>query len=105
MAILLRYMIEGVAIFSFWVIMLPLGVLRAFIIRDLWGWFLVPLGLPEISVLHAFGLGLFASLFVDQMLAALIVGNDNAAAFRHLLQGIAGWLATWGLGALVAWMM
>jgi hypothetical protein len=85
--------------------MLPLGILRAFIIRDLWGWFLAPLGLPEISVLHAFGLGLFASLFVDQMLATLIIGEDKTAAVRLLLQGMAGWLATWGLGALVAYMM
>jgi hypothetical protein len=105
MAVLFRYVIFGIALFSFWVIMLPLGVLRAFIIRDLWAWFIAPLGLPEISVLHAFGLGLFASLFFDQMLAVLIVGDDHAAAFRHLLQGIAGWLATWGLGAVVAWMM
>lgn len=105
MAILLRYLIAGIAIFSFWVIMLPLGILRAFIIRDLWSWFLVPLGLPEISVLHAFGLGLFASLFFDQMLAVFIIGDDHAAGFRHLLQGIAGWLATWGLGAVVAYIM
>jgi hypothetical protein len=105
MAILLRHLIAGLALFSVWVIMLPLGVLRAFIIRDLWGWFLVPLGLPEISVLHAFGLGLFATLFVDQMLAVLIVGDDTKAAFRLFLQGIAGWLATWGLGAVVAYMM
>jgi hypothetical protein len=98
-------LIAAFAILSVWVIMLPLGVLRAFIIRDLWSWFLAPLGLPEISVLHAFGLGLFASLFLDQMLAVLIIGNDNAAAFRHLLQGVAAWLATWGLGAVVAWLM
>jgi len=105
MAFLLRYVVPAFAIFSVWVVMLPLGILRAFIIRDLWGWFIAPLGLPEITVLHAFGLGLFASLFLDQMLAVLIIGNDNAAAVRHLLQGVAAWLATWGLGAIVAYMM
>src|SRR5688572_9922626 len=105
MASAFRYVIAALAIFSVWIIMLPLGVLRAFILRDLWSWFLVPLGLPEISVLHAFGLGLFATLFVDQMLAVLIIGEDNKAAVRLFLQGIAGWLATWGLGAVVAYMM
>ena len=105
MAFLLRYLIAGLALFTMWIVMLPLGVLRAFILRDLWGWFLVPLGLPEISVLHAFGLGLFATLFVDQMIAALIVGDDDKAAVRLFLQGIAGWLGTWGLGAVVAHLM
>lgn len=105
MAFLLRYLVPAVAIFSVWIVMLPLGILRAFIIRDLWGWFVAPLGLPEISVLHAFGLGLFASLLLDQMLAVLIIGNDNKAAVRHLLQGVAAWLATWALGAVVAYLM
>src|SRR5690349_15795956 len=105
MAFLVRYLVAGLAILSVWILMLPLGILRAFIIRDLWFWFLVPLGVPAISVVHAFGIGLFASLFVDQMLAIHMVGKDEKAAMRLFLQAVAGWLATWGLGALVARMM
>ena len=105
MGTLLRYAIAGLALFSVWILMLPLGILRAFIIRDLWFWFLVPLGLPEISVLHAFGIGLFTTLFVDQMLVIHMMGKDDKDAVRLFLHGIAGWLGTWGLGALVAWMM
>ena len=105
MATLTRYMIAGFAIVSVWILMLPLGILRAFIIRDLWFWFLVPLRLPEISVLHAFGIGLFTSLFTDQVLTIYLIGKDDPAALRLFLHGIAGWLMTWGLGAVLAYMM
>ena len=105
MAILLRYAIAGLALFSVWILLLPLGILRAFIIRDLWSWFIVPLGVPEISVLHAFGIGLFTTLFVDQMLTIHMMRKDDKDALRLFLHGIAGWLATWGLGAIVASFM
>jgi hypothetical protein len=105
MGVLLRYSIAGLALFSVWVLLLPLGILRAFIIRDLWYWFIVPLGAPEISVLHAFGIGLFATLFVDQMLTIQMMRKDDKDALRLFLNGIAGWLATWGLGAVVASFM
>ena len=105
MGILLRYAIAGIALFSVWVLLLPLGILRAFIIRDLWSWFIVPVGAPPISVLHAFGIGLFATLFVDQMLTIQMMRKDDKDALRLFLTGIAGWLATWGLGALTAFLM
>ena len=105
MGTLLRYGIAGAALFSVWILLLPLGILRAFIIRDLWSWFIVPLGVPEISVLHGFGIGLFATLFVDQMLTIQMMRKDDKDAIRLFLSGIAGWLATWGLGAVVASMM
>ena len=41
-----------------------LGVVRAWAITVLWDWFVVPtFGLPEISKVTAFGLGAFVSLF------------------------------------------
>ena len=38
-------------------------VLRAVVTQDLWLWFLVPLGLPEIGFAHAGGMGL-AVMFI-----------------------------------------
>ena len=35
---------------------------KAFVLTIIWGWFIVPLGVPAIGVLHAYGLLLFTSL-------------------------------------------
>lgn len=88
-----------------WVAIALVAALRAFIICDLWAWFVVPLGLPHVSVLHAYGLALFASLFVDQNLATLIIGDNEAAAVRHVAKGALGFLLIWGLAAVVATAM
>lgn len=40
------------------------GVLiQGFVISQYWSWFIVPLGLPSISIVHAFGLAAFVGLF------------------------------------------
>ena len=40
--------------------------LEAFAILLLWTWFIVPLGCPSITIFHAFGMGLFATLLCHQ---------------------------------------
>jgi len=52
----------------FLLITLPLAVAfgvygMPYIVSTLWGWFVVPLGVPALSVAHAFGLILFTTLF------------------------------------------
>jgi len=50
-----------------WLIVLVLSIpallFSAFVASTLWLWFMVPLGLPAIGVLHMWGIGLFASYF------------------------------------------
>ncbi len=42
-------------------------VMEGFTLSFLWGWFLVPLGLPNISVIHAFGIALTARFFSKRL--------------------------------------
>lgn len=50
----------------------PLGVLvNGFTLSVLWGWFVVPLGGPDIGIAEAFGLSLVATLLVGPALPAI----------------------------------
>ena len=52
----------GCVIVMLW---MPVSVLvNAWTASVLWGWFVVPLGLAQISIAHAFGLALVSRLFV-----------------------------------------
>ena len=47
----------GTKVSIFQTVISILGViLAAYIVRDLWGWFIVPLGLPRFGLAHALGL-------------------------------------------------
>lgn len=37
------------------------GVLGAFVLVQLWAWFMLPLGVPAIGVAHAYGIGVIAT--------------------------------------------
>ncbi len=43
-------------------------VLRAFALSVVWGWIVVPLGVPEIGMAHAFGLAIVAEMLVPRTL-------------------------------------
>ncbi len=50
----------GSVIVLLFIIMIIIGiiVIHGFVIKMMWGWFLTPLGLPALSIVHAVGLGL-----------------------------------------------
>jgi hypothetical protein len=41
--------------------LIPLWLLNAFVLSQLWGWFLAPLGVPPITLVQSLGLGLIIS--------------------------------------------
>lgn len=45
------------------VMVVAISIYHAFVIQILWGWYVVPLGVPSISVAHAFGLSCLAGVF------------------------------------------
>lgn len=56
-----KYTIMGI---MFIILFLVIGLLDAFVISKLWGWFIVPLfDLPSLTMPFAFGLMLFVGLF------------------------------------------
>lgn len=43
---------------------IPLAIIfNAFVLYKMWGWFLVPLGLPQIGMAHAWGLAILIGMF------------------------------------------
>jgi hypothetical protein len=78
-----------------------LTALRAWVLTVLWGWFVVPLGVPAIDAWHAFGLSLLMELFTyrrskDDPLDGLTAALAEALALYAIALGL-GQLAHWGM--------
>lgn len=71
-------------------------VLRAVVIQDLWLWFLVPLGLPEIGFAHAGGMGI-AVIFIAGVRDR---PYKDAPAVETLAGDLAFTFLAWLMGAL-----
>jgi hypothetical protein len=71
-----------------------------------WRWFIVPLGVPDISLMHAIGFGLFVSMFQvapakrsgtmthDEKLKVIREGSLNLV-LAPLLHMAFGWVTHW----------
>lgn len=69
---------------------------NGFVLSILFGWFLVPLGLPQIGIAHAYGLSLLASVILSTR--GLSFSGDKKAIFATglLMPAMAlflGWIA------------
>ncbi len=59
-------------------ITIPVGCLmRGFVLAKLWYWFLVPFGLPAISLAHAYGLAVTVALFHGLSSSSKSEGSDS----------------------------
>ena len=47
-----------IGIFLMALLIIPVGLYRGWVLSLLWVWFIVPLGAPEIGVIHAWGLAM-----------------------------------------------
>lgn len=66
--------------------------------RQMWAWFVVPLGVAPITLAHAFGIDLFVTVLVRQ-------GDMATSAEPANLASVAGRLAgSWALGIITAWL-
>ncbi len=59
--------------------------LSAFTVSTLWGWFLVPLGLPVIGMAHAYGLGLLACYITGTTSLASTVAKQDKGAYEGIV--------------------
>ena len=64
-------------------VMILLALFGAFTISTLWGWFVVPFGVQTISLAHAYGLSVLASVFVSTRGL-----SNNTKAADTLLTGV-----------------
>lgn len=78
-------------------------VLAIGVVWSLWSWFLVPLGLPQVGLLHAAGLMLCLAV-----VRGLKPPKDTRPAlerFWGVLASVITLLILWGVAALLAWGM
>jgi hypothetical protein len=73
------------------------AIWEAFALKVLWGWFLVPLGLPAIGMAHAVGLALIATLLTHQ-------APSNMTSDERQSQVIGWGLATPAVALIVGWI-
>ena len=72
---------SAVAVLLAILIGLPVGAFIAFVFWCNWGWFIVPLGLPEIGFFHAWGLVVIPSLFIP----AANIGSEDGEGLSKAL--------------------
>ncbi len=73
---------------------LALIVLSALVFRSMWGWFMVPFGLPEVGLAHAMGLHLLVGSLTANLRPDDRKWGEVAVAgfiFRFLVWGL-GWI-------------
>lgn len=75
---------------------IPIAVVNGIVISILWGWFIVPLGMPSLSVVNAVGMGLVISMFT----ARPTKSTSDEDIFAAFLFGLFYPLLMLGLGFL-----
>jgi hypothetical protein len=77
-----------------------LMALKAVVVRDLWLWFVVPLGVAALSFWHAMGLSSLVALLTHQIAKSEFEDEEHGWAFR-LVTLVIAYLFAWGLGWLI----
>jgi hypothetical protein len=67
------------AIILLLIIIIPIGLLRGWALSLIWLWFMVPLGVPEIGLFHAWGLSLVVGMFT---------GNGKSEKNENIFEGM-----------------
>jgi len=73
----------------------------AYVLMRLWGWFIIPVGMPAITLWQSAGVNLTASFLVLQL------AKKDASETDYLFHALKVWIApamALGLGALYAWL-
>lgn len=89
-----------VAIIIFFIGVLYSGLVTSF----LWGWFMVPFGLPEISIAHAIGLSLLVSM-LSGLRASTRDLEDSDGVVQGLVLVLIQATLVWILGYIASWFM
>lgn len=83
-------------------------ILGAFVGRDLWIWYMVPLGLPVITVAHAFGVDLIVTFWTSRVSKEMIEADneDDDYRLKRVIYAIVKVCVFWFMGFIVKklWM-
>lgn len=73
--------------------------LKCLVITHLWGWFIVPVGLPHIKMWHALGIVCITMLFTyDSYSVDRQKTIDNRQRVKDLVTVLSYILVAWGIG-------
>ena len=93
---------------SFWegvgIVLVGIGIffLGGVVVRDLWFWFMVPLGLPAITMMHAIGLDIFMT-YISPTNPFVTVKDQSLSEKMGTL--IATPLVPWAFGWVIHYLM
>lgn len=93
----------GKAALAAWALSVPVLLLAAVVLQDLWGWFVVPLGVVEIGLAHALGIVFLAYFFLEKVpLKPADIKPERAMelAIGRAAATICKYLIAWGCGAV-----
>lgn len=85
------------------VLMAPMILFEGYVFKVMWGWFVAPLGLPKISVAHAYGLLLI--LTVARFEHKTAGRQTPKEVWNRVSMTVFVWLVLWGIGAIVVKFM
>lgn len=81
-------------------LLLPVSIaMRGWSIMLLWAWFIVPLGVGPVGWAHAFGLSIFAAMFVREKPTE---EEGGARVLESLTKGVLGPVFVVGIGWIVS---
>ena len=86
-------------------LVVPTIMLRGYVLTQLWAWFVVPFGAPQIALWHACGVSTFAALLFanpsyDAILHSLDERSNNVKLRQAIAWGLLVPLFAWGTGAI-----
>lgn len=93
------------------IIVTPCAVLlKGFVLSKLWFWFIVPLGVPAISLWHAWGIAILAAMFSHQASTSTYDPKVEEYGFgyviaKSIIMGILMPLLTWFFGYIAYSLM
>lgn len=95
----MKFLVPIIGLGVFFVFIIPVALYFAWAASHLWIWFLVPLGLPPLSILQIWGIGLTISMFRPKIdaektntdnwlgaLTAIIVGPPLTLAIGYAIR-------------------
>ena len=83
------------------ILMIPITIVICGVaLQDLWGWFVVPLGVSAITFWHALGFSTLISALTAQADSASLEAPETARWIVNTIFPPLKWLFAWGLGAL-----
>jgi hypothetical protein len=81
--------------------LLMLAVLNGFMLSYMWEWFVVPFGLPSVSIIHAIGIAILVSMLTDHSKSSK--GDDDP--FIQIAIYVVARLIAFGIAFLLSGLM